>query len=139
MATPKDAAPNWGVRVDLAGLVDLARAIRQGNESTLQPQSDFVRSDLLYGVCFGATSASGYVTGARQQYHAALLRALEQMRAHIRAAELLADAAERVALNYAGVDALATARVADVERALLEARHARLGVTAQPPPQLAKQ
>jgi hypothetical protein len=106
------------IEVDLAGLRDLAKTVRQDNAATLEPQSYRVRSDLLYGVCFGATSASGYVLGAKQRYHESLLRALEQMEAHVRAASILADTAERVAKNYADADALSAARTRDVEQAL---------------------
>lgn len=117
-----DSGPTTrAIEVDLAGLTDLARAVRQENAATLEPQSGVVRSELLNGVCFGAASASGYVLEAKQRYHDSLLRALEQMQAHIRAASILADTADRVARNYADTDALSKARTEEVERALIAA------------------
>ncbi|WP_213453928.1 hypothetical protein [Rhizomonospora bruguierae] len=109
------------IEVDLAGLRDLANTVRQENWATLEPQSNLVRSELSNGVCFGARSASGSVLEAKQRYQDSLQRAMEQMYAHVRAASILADTADRVVQNYANTDALARARSQEVERALTEA------------------
>lgn len=76
---------------------------------------------------------------AKQRYHESLLRALDQMQAHIRAASILADTAERVAKNYADADALSSARTRDVEQALAAAVTAAEQVRRTPSPQLGVQ
>lgn len=114
-----DSGPTGpAIAVDLDGLADLAKTVRRENAATLEPQSNLVRSDLLHGVCFGAASASGQVLEAKQRYHDSLVRALDQMHAHIRAASIIADAAERVAMNYAEADAMSKARTKEVDEAL---------------------
>ena len=114
-----DSGPTGpAIAVDLDGLTDLAETLRRENAATLKPQSNLVQSDLLNGVCFGAASASGQVLAAKERYRRSLVRALEQMQAHIRAASIIADAAERVARNYAAADAMSQARTKEVEEAL---------------------
>lgn len=109
------------LRVDLAGLADLARVVRADVDATLRPESGKVRSELAAGVCFGVHSASGYVYGAKQRYQESLAQATETLTSYLRATEILAATAEKVAGEYARADGLSAARVSDVERVLAEA------------------
>jgi hypothetical protein len=109
------------IRVNLSEMVELARVMRAETDVGLRPESERARTGLKEGVCFGVRSASGYVYGAKQRYHDSLTQALHQLTQYVRAADILADAAEKVARQYAHTDALTAARVADVERALAEA------------------
>ncbi|HEX6970445.1 MAG TPA: hypothetical protein VF174_16755 [Micromonosporaceae bacterium] len=117
------------IKVDLAGLADLATVIRTESEQTLVPQSRRVCAELQNGVCFGKSSASGYIHVARERYQQSLVRAMAQLSAYIRAAEVLADAAERVAKDYRATDALSAARLRDVEAALRTAMKAADGTS----------
>lgn len=125
--TPDGRAAPTGeraLRVDLAGLSDLARVVRADTDVTLRPESARVRTALAPGVCFGAHSASGYVYAAKQRYRDSLVRATALLSQYLRATDILAAAAERVATEYAHADALAAAQMSDVERALAEATEA---------------
>lgn len=126
--TESSAVPERALRVDLAGLVDLARVVRADVDATLRPESGKVRTELAAGVCFGTRSASGYVYGAKQRYQESLLRATELLTNYLRATEILAATAEKIAGEYARADTLAAARVSDVERALAEAAAAARSV-----------
>lgn len=121
------------IKVDLGGLVDFAKVVRDENERTLVPQSYTVHTDFRAGVCFGAASASGYVYAAKERYQQSLIRAMEQMVAYIRAAELIADTAERVAKEYGSTDALSAARMQDVQRAFRAAMTAAANAPSHPP------
>lgn len=118
MLGPDDAAvAAKSIKVDVAGLVDFAKVVRDENERTLVPQSYNVHTDFKKGVPFGLTSASGYVYAAKERYQQSLIRAMRQLTIYIHTAEIIADAAERVAKEYAATDALSAARLQDVEKA----------------------
>jgi hypothetical protein len=68
------------------------------------------------------------VYGAKQRYQESLQRATELLTNYLRATEILAATAEKVASEYAHADGLAAARVSDVERALTEATAAARSV-----------
>jgi len=108
------------ISVNLNELIELARVMRAETDVGLRPESERARTGLQEGVCFGVRSASGYVYGAKQRYHDSLTQALQQLTQYVRAADILAEAAEKVARQYAHTDALAAARAADVENALAE-------------------
>lgn len=113
------AAP--AVEVDITGLTDLAGQISAENNHTLRGRSGQVAEDFKGAAPFGGNSASGAVFAAKAKYERNMAQAVEVLKAYVDAADALASAAEKVAANYRGADALAAARSNDVNRALNDA------------------
>lgn len=121
------------IRVDLGSLADFAKVVRGENERTLFPESQLVQTEFQAGVRFGGSSASGCVYTAKERYRQSLIRAMEQLTAYLRAAELLVDAAELVAKTYGATDALSAARMKDVQTAFQDALTAAANKPSHPP------
>ena len=123
------------IRVDLDGLHDFARKLRQETDATMRRCLDKVTLTLATGTPFGVHSASGNVFAAKARYRTSAVRAVETMRQYVLMAEALADAAETIANRYAGSDAFAAARAGEVQQeyaAALVAAQARQRVGGQP-------
>jgi hypothetical protein len=76
------------------------------------------------GVCFGANNASGAVFVAKENYQKALTRSLGNLTEFVKAAQILAEAAERAAADFDAADGRSADAIAAVDRALSDAAHA---------------
>jgi uncharacterized protein YukE len=129
-----------GVSIDTEQVGATAKQIRKDAETYF---ADGVRSgqDLHgQGVVFGARYPGGSVAQAKQQYAEALAILDANLRNYQLAAELYAEAAERIAKLFAQADLSSAQRQQALESALGEASAAirkKHGIAAPPPQQAA--
>lgn len=106
------------IKVDINGLEDLAGQVRSENDKTLRGRAAAVERDFTGGVPFGARFPGGGVFVAKTKYKTNMEQAIATLNAYVMAADVLADAAEKVAKNYRSTDALSAARANDVNKEL---------------------
>jgi hypothetical protein len=114
-----DGVPDYAVlSVDLNGLSDVAVALRQEVDGNLLRHITQLNSAYSMGVDFGSASHSDNVQQARRVYRDCLVRATRLLSSYVTAGEVLATAIDDVVRRYGSSDAMASARVDDVETAI---------------------
>jgi len=107
-----------GLHVDLKGVDDFAAALRKEVEGNLQPQIDRLLQAYRSGVCFGQISYSENMAATQQVYHKCLVRISSLLGGYVTAGQVLAAAAEQVAREYRGADAMAAATTQSASTAI---------------------
>lgn len=122
---PGIAVPDYAtLKVDIAALTDVAKALRQEVGGNLRPHVGPLDGAYGMGVKFGLMSHSQNMKLARKAYHDCLVRATESFANRIAAGEALAAAVDQIAREYGGSDAMAKARSADVGKIIDDATKA---------------
>jgi len=106
------------IEVDLQGLDDFARLLREEVDANLRPYSDQIIGEHRGGVGFGLWSASNPLHDTRRDYHDCLTSAVQGLRSYIDASEVLLSAIDKVATHYRHTDAMSSAQAAEVQGAL---------------------
>jgi hypothetical protein len=118
-----DGVPDYAVlSVDLNGLSDVAAALRREVDGNLLRHITQLNSAYSMGVDFGSASHSDNVKQARRVYRDCLVQATNLLSSYVTAGEVLATAIDDVVRRYGSSDAMASARVDDVDTALKGAR-----------------
>lgn len=113
-----DGADSWlgdAIAVDVRGVSEFARFVRSDADSGLRPQAARLAALCCTGSRFGSAVPSANLGWARDRHDEALIRARDLLEAYIRATDVLVGAAHAIAARYADTDALAKARVEEVE------------------------
>lgn len=118
-----DEVPDYSVlSVDLNGLSDVATALRREVDGNLLRHITQLNSAYSMGVDFGSASHSDNVKQARKVYYDCLVQATRLLSSYVTAGEVLATAIDDVVRRYGSSDAMAAARVDDVDTATKHAR-----------------
>ncbi len=128
-------ADDQTVRVNAAGLAEVAKALRTEIEQGLQSQLiDLVHAYNL-GVTVGAGLPSPAVLRVREQYRQCLLRIIQQLDSFVMTGQVLADVADTIAQRYQHADAAAAFSIDELDSAFTAAyavTHDPLGMPAAP-------
>jgi hypothetical protein len=108
------------INVETGGLNHFARDVRS-HAGEFQPAVTRATQSMQGGVAFGATSASGAVYAAKERYAQSLGVSMANLQEYVRAAKIMADAAEKVAAEFDAVDARSAQAVNTVKKLLVTA------------------
>jgi hypothetical protein len=92
------------INVETGELTNFAQKVRSETEGVFQPTVNRQSMPLQDGVTFGLANASGAVHAAKQRYAQSLIAATANVTEFIRAAQVMAAAAEKVAAEFDTVD-----------------------------------
>jgi hypothetical protein len=109
------------INVETGGLVEFARGVRSGT-GELADAAAKRSSAMQAGVTFGQQNASGAVHVAKERYAQALAISLANLEQFVRAAKIMADAAEKIAAQFDAVDARSADAVTRVNALMAQAR-----------------
>jgi hypothetical protein len=114
------------IHVDTDGLKEFADNV--GFYATEVDPADVSRSRQQFaaGVTFGVKNASGAVHAAKENYAKALAASLRNLSEFVEAARILAEAAEKAAADFKGVDNRSAATIAALNQRLAESAQASL-------------
>ena len=118
MAPVGEGKPGQGIEADLGQLGRLAARLDEYLDGVFEPRAASVLKVYGTGADFGLPNPGGAVSGARARHGGCLQAAADQLVSFANATRLLAQAARTVEARYRGVDALAAASSAEVEREL---------------------
>jgi hypothetical protein len=118
------------LRVDVDGLSDFARQLRNTVESRLRPYVTEQVSAFRSGTEFGRQVESPNVSAARSHYTDCLAEMVDLLASVGTAGLVLAEAAELIARRYSEADGLAAASVESVGEALALANATTMGLPA---------
>lgn len=107
--------------VDLQALSDVAVALRQEVDGNLVRHITQLNAAYSMGVDFGAASHSENVKQARKVYHDCLVEITDLLSKYVQAGEVFATAIDEIVKQYGASDAMAKARVGDVNKAIDDA------------------
>ena len=112
------------IQVDPDGLSEFASNV--GFYATEIDPEDVSRSrqQFAQGVTFGVKNASGTVHVAKENYARALAVSLQNLTEFVAAAKILADAAEKAAIDYKASDGQSADTMAEINQRLYEAAQA---------------
>lgn len=131
--TPAGVAGWHEISVDIDSLRSLAAALRSELDDNVRPRASELIARYRTGVGFGHAMPGDDVRRAQQAYRDCLVAGVAQLDALIDGADVLIEAAGRVAARYGEADALATARGRAVDAALADAARARAAVLPDDP------
>ena len=92
------------INVETGELTNFAQKVRSETEGVFEPTVNRQAMPLQDGVPFGLANASGAVHAAKQRYAQSLSAATANVTEFIRAAQIMAAAAEKVAAEFDTVD-----------------------------------
>lgn len=116
-----------GVQIDTDEVNGFANQVRGEAAGGLTAAMHRGRDLHRHGVVFGANFAGGSVLAAKTRYAEALSGIEANLRAYVEAARVFADAAERIATEFAGADAASADAQRKVEQLLNGAVEESLG------------
>lgn len=123
----QDSTPRWlrhdkPIEVDLATLGQFAKALQDEIDNNFTPHMDFIINSLDPGAdAFQRKPDFPEINAAYYTYNDSRYQAMALLNAYRLATGDLAKAADLIAQQYAGTDAFAAARTADVQKAFADA------------------
>ncbi|GAA2548259.1 hypothetical protein GCM10010435_17100 [Winogradskya consettensis] len=110
-----------GMNVETGGLTDFSRAVHADTDVFLGPATDRAQVQFREGVLFGQGNASDAVKLAKENYATALGISLQNLEQYVKAARLMANAAEKAAAAFEESDARSADGVSLAQQALWDA------------------
>jgi hypothetical protein len=92
------------IDVDVDGLTDFRAFLIRELDTNLKPAADSICSDHGMGAHFGVGNAGTQVQAARKRYAEALEASTKNLATYVSTAEIMIEAIQKVATNYADAD-----------------------------------
>lgn len=106
------------INVETGGLNAFADKVKSVTGEVLQPAAAKASLSLQGGVAFGVNNPSGSVYAAKERYRQSLTTSMVNLHQFVRAAKIMADAAEKVAAEFDAVDARSAEAVKRIDTLL---------------------